>query len=109
MTASPARTSTAPFAVDTRSIPWITSVYSSNSGVCPGSIHPPGLFMRATLSFDVFEFTRPTNSSMIFGLLPAAATTVGFAMCVTTCESYRLALQPSPDHTHDVDALLVRQ
>ena len=41
-------------------------------GVCPGSTQPLGLFIRATLSSSVFELTRPMNSSMIFGLLPAA-------------------------------------
>ena len=81
MTASPARTSNAPDFVATRSAPRRTTVYSSNYGVCPGSIHPLGLRMRATLTSAVPEFTRPTNSSITFGLFPAAATTVGLAMC----------------------------
>jgi hypothetical protein len=33
--------------------------------------------MCATLSAAVLEFTRPTNSWMIFGLLPAASMRVG--------------------------------
>ena len=81
MTASPARTSNVPAFVATRSVPRSTTVYSSNSGLCPGSTHPPGLRMRAMLTSAVPEFTRPTNSSINFGLFPAAATTVGLAMC----------------------------
>jgi hypothetical protein len=38
---------------------------------------PPGLRMCAMLSRDLPEFTRPMNSSMIFGLLPAAVIRVG--------------------------------
>ena len=56
----------------TRSAPLSTTVNSSNSGVWPGSTQPPGLRMRAMLSRDSPEFTRPMNSSMIFALLPAA-------------------------------------
>src|SRR5205085_5995024 len=82
MIACPARTSVAPSRVVTRNMPHSTSVYSSNSGVCPGSTHPDGLFIRATLTASVREFTRPTNSSMIFGLFPAAAMTVGFSISV---------------------------
>src|SRR5579864_2067270 len=52
-------------------------VNSSNSGVCPGSSHPCGLRMWATLVADVLEFTRPTYSSIIFGLFPAALMRVG--------------------------------
>ena len=61
----------------TRSIPASTTVYSSNSGVCPGSTQPPGLFIRATLTARVFEFTQPMNSSIRLGLLPAASMRVG--------------------------------
>ena len=82
MTASPARTSNVSPFVATRSAPRSTTVYSSNSGVCAGSTHPPGLRMRATLTSAVPEFTRPTNSSISFGLFPAAATTAGFRMCM---------------------------
>ncbi len=56
----------------TRNIPLSTMVNSSNSGVWPGSSHPCGLRMCATLVADVFELTRPTYSSMSLGLLPAA-------------------------------------
>jgi hypothetical protein len=55
---------------------------TSNSGVCPGSIQPGGLFMCAMLSAVVPEFTRPTCSRMILGLFPAAITCVGFEMCL---------------------------
>jgi len=55
-------------------------VYSSNSGVCPGSTQPGGLFMCATLTSLVFELTRPTYSAMCFGLFPAAWMTVGASM-----------------------------
>src|SRR5579863_6441788 len=82
MIACPGRTSSVPSRVATRSMPARTSVYSSNSGVCPGSTQPPGLFMRAMLAASVFVFTRPTNSWMILGLFPAAVTWVGAAMNV---------------------------
>ena len=64
----------------TRSNPARTTVYSSNSGVWPGSIHPPGLRMCAMLSARVSLFTRPTYSSISFGLLPAAVIRVGAAI-----------------------------
>ena len=48
-------------------------MYSSNSGVCPGSIYPDGLRMRAMLTDFVCVATRPMNSSIRFGLLPAAS------------------------------------
>jgi hypothetical protein len=38
--------------------------------------------MRAILTSAAFELTRPMNSSMIFGLLPAAGMTVGDGMSV---------------------------
>ena len=66
----------------TRNMPESTSVYSSNSGVCPGSTQPAGLTMRATLTALVFERTRPMYSSMRLGLLPAASTTAGSRMSV---------------------------
>jgi len=44
------RTSIVPPLCVTRSMPWSTIVYSSNSGVCPGSSQPAGLRMCATLS-----------------------------------------------------------
>jgi hypothetical protein len=48
--------------------------------VWPGSTQPPGLRMCATLIAPEPVFTRPTNSSISFGLLPAAAIRVGCAM-----------------------------
>src|SRR5690606_6240629 len=62
--------------------------YSSNSGVCPGSIHPPGEDMRAMLAASVCVFTRPTYSRMTFGLLPAAAICVGCAINVGIGDTY---------------------
>src|SRR6185436_6906076 len=70
-------------------MPRRTTVYSSNSGVCPGSTQPDGLRMCATLTAVVPEFTRPTYSSMSLGLLPAATMRVAFgirigvAMCAS--------------------------
>src|SRR3954447_21111078 len=89
MTASPAPTSITLSRVVTRSEPRRTTVYSSNSGVCPGSTHPLGLFIRATLHAEVFELTRPMNSSIRFGLLPAASMTDGCLMCVGMRRVYR--------------------
>ena len=43
------------------------------SGLCPGSSQPAGLLIWATLAAELAVFTRPTYSSMIFGLVPAAA------------------------------------
>src|SRR5216683_2655925 len=83
MTACPACTSSWPSVVVTRSIPKRTTVYSSNSGVCPGSIHPDGLRIRATLTAASFVVTRPTNSSIRFGLFPAASMTRGASICLT--------------------------
>jgi len=51
-------------------------------GVWPGSTHPPGLRMRATLTPAVWELTRPTYSSISLGLLPAAWMTVGCGISV---------------------------
>src|SRR5262249_19173778 len=72
--------------VSARSIPESTMLYSSNSGVCPGSIQPPGLRIRAMLAWAVCELTRPMNSSITFGLLPAALMIVGFGMCLGMLE-----------------------
>jgi len=67
MTASPARTSNVPPRCAIRSIPLSTTVYSSNSGVWPGSTQPAGLRMCAMLTAGVFELTRPMYSSICFG------------------------------------------
>src|SRR4051794_2824064 len=66
----------------TRSVPRSTTVYSSNSGACPGSTQPGGLCMRATETAAVSLFTRPMYSSIRFGLFPAASMTFGELMCV---------------------------
>ena len=66
--------------VSTCNSPRRTIVYSSNSGVCPGSLQPEGLVIFAMLIADVPEFTRPTSSSIIFGGCPAAGMTVGVEM-----------------------------
>jgi hypothetical protein len=58
-------------------MPRSTTVISSNSGRWPGSCHPDGEVIRATLTSACPELTRPANSSMRFGLVPAAATTAG--------------------------------
>src|SRR3954452_8510894 len=108
MTASPAPTSITPSRVVTRSEPRRTTVYSSNSGVCPGSTHPLGLFIRATLHADVFEFTRPMNSSILFGLLPAASMTEGCLMCVGMSGVYLLP-DPTLDDAQDVFDLAIGQ
>ena len=52
-------------------------MYSVKAGRWPGSSHPLGDCMRATLTAASPEFTRPTYSSMRLGRLPAAAITVG--------------------------------
>src|SRR5450432_1871494 len=78
-TACPDATSISPPLCRTRNVPLSTTVYSSNSGVCPGSSHPCGLRMWATLTAEVFELTRPMYSSISLGLLPAAAMRVGCA------------------------------
>jgi hypothetical protein len=82
--ACPARTSSVPCWCFTCKRPRRTSVYSSNSGVCPGSSHPAGLRMWATLRRPSPLFNRPTYSSMIFGKLPAACTRLGCSMSVGT-------------------------
>jgi hypothetical protein len=63
-------------------------VYSSKSGVWPGSLQPDGLVIFAMLSSGVFEFARPINSSMIFGGSPAAGITVGFEMTRAIPKNY---------------------
>src|SRR5258708_33648951 len=66
----------------TRKRPLRTMVYSSNSGVCPGSTHPAGLRMWATLRRFSRLFRCPTYSSMSLGLFPAAGMRVGAAISV---------------------------
>ena len=46
-------------------------------GRLPGFNQPEGLFMCATLTGEVPEFTRPIYSWMIFGLLPADSIRMG--------------------------------
>ena len=55
-------------------------MYSSNAGVWPGSCQPPGLAMRAMLTAAWVVFTRPKNSSIRLGLLPADCMTDGASM-----------------------------
>ena len=55
-------------------------MYSSNSGVCAGSSQPCGLVIRAMLTRASPVFTRPTNSSIVFGSVPSAGTTVGLSI-----------------------------
>src|SRR3954471_3528042 len=69
--------STAPRSCSMRSAPSRTTVYSSNSGRWPGSSQPAGERMRATLTRSSPVFTRPTNSSISFGCVPAASTRAG--------------------------------
>jgi hypothetical protein len=84
MTASPEEISVfrirSPSRVSTISLPSRTTVYSSNSGVCPGSFHPGGLFILAMLTELDPVFTFPMYSSIIFGLFPEASTTAGFSI-----------------------------
>src|SRR6202167_5357654 len=77
MIACPAATSSSPDLWCTRSVPRKTTVYSSKSGVCPGSSQPSGLRIWATLTPGVEVLTRPTYSSMILGLVPADSMRVG--------------------------------
>src|SRR4051812_24564672 len=108
MTASPAPTSITPSRVVTRREPRRTTVYSSNSGVCPGSTHPAGLFIRATLHAAVFELTRPMNSSILLGLLPAASMTEGCLICVGMRGVYLLR-DPPLDRAQHVRPLGIGQ
>src|SRR4051812_17463247 len=89
----------------TRSIPRSTTVYSSNSGVCPGSTQPAGLCIRATETGGGSLFTRPMYSSIRFGLFPAASMTVGELMCVGMRRSL-LRAQPAFDGREHVRLLL---
>jgi hypothetical protein len=72
-------------------MPRSTTVISSKSGRWPGSSHPAGDVMRATLTLAWPELTRPAYSSILFGLVPAAATIVGAAMSFGTGREYRLS------------------
>jgi len=63
-------------------MPFSTTVNSSNSGVWPGLIQPPGLRMWAMLICPCWELTRPMYSSINFGLLPAASIRVGVGINV---------------------------
>ena len=81
MIAWPSRTSIVPPSCSTRSMPRSTTVYSQNSGRCRGSVQPPGERMWAMLSAVVALLTRPTYSSISFGLFPAASIRVGRSMC----------------------------
>ena len=64
----------------TTSLPFNTTVYSRNSGVCPGSCQPAGLRMWATLSRSSLVLRRPMYSSISLGRFPAACTRVGAAI-----------------------------
>jgi hypothetical protein len=55
---SPARTSTTPSREVTRRTPRSTTVYSSKSGVCPGSTQPDGLFDDLGLVAGGFDDRR---------------------------------------------------
>src|ERR1700689_4626436 len=66
-----------PFSCSTCRVPFRTTVNSSKVGVWPGSCHPAGLRMWATLAEDVFELTRPMYSSIRLGLVPADWMRVG--------------------------------
>src|ERR1044071_2170955 len=50
----------------------------SNPSGLPGSRQPAGLVILAMLRAESCEFTRPTDSSIVFGGSPAARMTVGF-------------------------------
>src|SRR5436189_905997 len=72
--------SRAPPLNSTRSVPFVTTVISSNSGVCPGSSQPLGEIIRATLTSLWPELTRPANSWICFGLVPTQSILVGFSI-----------------------------
>ena len=76
----PGRTSRMPDRVSTLKVPESTSVNSSNSGVCPGSAQPSGLFIRARLIRWSRVLTRPKISSIRLGRLPAASTIEGMGI-----------------------------
>ena len=69
MIACPAATSNAESFSLTCRQPRRTTVYSSNSGVCPGSSQPHGLFMRAMLTAAVPELTQADEFLDGFGWL----------------------------------------
>src|SRR5580658_1613802 len=81
ITACPPFTSTTPVFDSTRSAPFKTTVYSSNSGLWPGSLHPEGLCMWAMLTAESWVLTRPTYSSICLlpgtGMRAAAGTNRG--------------------------------
>src|SRR5260370_14337388 len=79
-TPCPAWTSRTPLSCCTRSVPFNTTVISSNSGRWPGSSHPLGEIIRATLTRSWPELTCPANSWICFGLVPTQAMTVGFSI-----------------------------
>ena len=66
----------------------MTSVYSVKSGRWPGSDQPAGLRMCAMLMPSSPEFTRPTNSSISLGGVPAASTRDGLSMSRGMVSSY---------------------
>src|SRR5580698_2739428 len=78
MMACPALTSNTPSFDSTRSDPFKTTVYSSNSGCCPGSLQPEGLCMWAMLTAESLVFTRPTYSSIC--LLPGTGMRVALGI-----------------------------
>src|SRR5688572_11033587 len=73
----PARTLSSPSSCSTCRAPLSTTVYSSKSGRWPGSTQPEGERMWATLTRSSPLLTRPTYSSISFGLVPAASTRDG--------------------------------
>src|SRR5579863_49038 len=83
-------------------MPFKTIVNSSNSGVCPGSTHPPGLRMWATLVVEVLELTRPMYSSISFGLLPAASIRVGWEIRVGMDQTRRSASSRVRDSDYNI-------
>ncbi len=87
ITACPAGTSSTPSLWRTSKRPLSTSVYSWNSGVCPGSFHPAGLRMCATLTRSSRLLTRPTYSSIVLGKFPAGLIRVGVEISVGKLDS----------------------
>lgn len=69
-----------PSSLSTVSRPDNTTVYSSNSGRCPGSDHPVGLSITAIDAASLDVETRPTNSAMVLGGVPGEGTTTGLSM-----------------------------
>ena len=82
MTACPAWTSREPFLVLDSQQSLQHDGEFVELGVWPGSSHPWGLRMWATLAAEVLELTRPMYSSMSLGLLPAAVMRVGCGISV---------------------------